>query len=159
MKLNVNVFDTKSIESAVSELKHYSKRLRKAEDIICEELIKIGAEVIDVQYSMTGEEYDLMYQKTEDGYVLMALGDNVMFLEFGTGVMTASDYGESLGLTIVEPGMWSQTEGRGFFRPGHEYWYWHRHKYTGTIATKGFLFATQEMKEQAERIVKRVIKK
>lgn len=164
-KIVVNLDDPGSIASAHDYFEKYAKTLKYVKFLsrITSELGQIGAEVIDGAYS-GGDEYDqgeytIRCQKIAGGgCLLIAEGQNVMFLEFGTGVMTDVEYGsDEVGL-FVYPGSWSQSEGVGQFVPGkHEYWFYDRKFYRGTPATKGFYFASKVMKDKAVGIVKKAV--
>lgn len=163
-KIKININDPTSIDNAITTLRTYSKNLKQATKQIAEELANLGAQVVDGAYSMGDSldavEYDVYTKRMPGGYVIVAEGNSVMFLEFGTGIMT-EDYEKSgVGLPPIVPGSYSQTEGMKHFIPGeHEYWFYERRKYTGTPATKGFYFANKQMQEQAEKIVRKALRK
>lgn len=154
MRIDIDIFDSKSINAAVKMLNRYADGIAKAAEEIARRLAEIGVQVVDQSYSFTGEAYTVRKEQTENGYMIIAEGDNVLFLEFGTGVLTEDyEHPNAEGLPVIAPGSWSQTEGMKHFIPGiHEYWYYNRRKYSGTIATQGFYFAKKEMKEQAKQI-------
>lgn len=159
-KIKVNLFDPSSIDNAVNLLRDYARKVRRAESRIEKELAILGAEVVDIQYSIIPyQDYEVNYYRTSEGYVIEAVGDSVVFLEFGTGQDTDSAYGSSEGFTFVEPGMWSQTWGKGQYKPGiHERWRHEGKVYTGTESVKGFYFAKREMRDQAVKIIRKVLK-
>lgn len=166
--IKVNLFDEKSIDRAVTELQNYSKSINSKAKQVADELTRIGAKIVDDRYSMAHEEeesYSVTYYIYEDEEVencaIIASGENVMFLEFGTGVYTDdfSDEFEHDRLPPIFGGSWSQSEGKGHFRPDHQYWYYNGIKYAGTLPMMGFYFATKEMKAQAENIVRKAFAK
>lgn len=154
MKIAIDLFDSKSIDNAISVIEKYRNNLKNTEDAIAKRLAEIGAQVVDQSYSITGEAFTVHSEKTDNGYMIIAEGENVVFLEFGTGVLTEDyEHPNAEGLPDITPGSWSQTEGKGHFIPGvHEYWYHNRKKYSGTIATQGFYFAKKEMMTQVNQI-------
>ena len=163
LKIKVNVFDPDSIQNAIDQLNLYKKTLQPKMNEIIEKLAVIGKQIVDYQYSGGTETdfYEVYCITNGNNAMIIAEGDGVMFLEFGAGVYT-SDYTAELateGLPPIFPGSYSQTEGRGFFRPGHEYWFYQHKKYVGAYPTRGFYMASVEMKEQAVEIAKKVFKK
>lgn len=161
MKININLFDPKSIDNAIKEIERYRDNLHKACEEIARRLAEIGAEVVKQSYSITDELVNVEPVKTETGYAIIAKGENVVFLEFGTGIFTEDyEHPNATGLPNIAPGSWSQTEGKGHFIPGeHEYWYYNHKKYSGTVATQGFYFAKKKMVEQATQIIREELHK
>ena len=158
------------MDTAISSLRDYAKKLKQSEREITEQLAEYGKEVVDGAYSMGDaldiSEYSVDVRRIPSGHAIVATGDNVMFLEFGTGVMT-EDCEEKISAELppIKPGEWSQNEGIGQFVPGsHEYWFYGKENgksilWTGTPATKGFYYANELMKKQAESIVKKAVSK
>ena len=162
--IKVNLLKENSIDRAIAELQKYTERLTKRAEKIANDLTKIGAKIVDDRYKMSHEEYVVYYLTAKDRgkktCLIVAEGENVMFLEFGTGIYT-DDFSDEFDHDTLPPifgGSWSQTEGMGHFRPDHQYWYYNRVKYQGTLPMMGFYFATKEMKEQAETIVREAFK-
>lgn len=161
MKLKINVFDEKSVEDAIAKINDYSKTLQGKADEIVARLTEIGRQVVDYQYSLSHEEYEVSCIVKGNSSMIIAEGDNVMFLEFGTGVYT-DDHTEEMeaeGLPPIFAGSYSQSEGMGHFRPDHQYWYYEGVKYQGTLPLQGFYFASKEIREQAVEIAIKVFKK
>lgn len=160
--IKVNLFDTESIDRAISKIKQYQAALDKKVNEIVEKLAQLGAEVVEFQYYSTHEDYyEVSCIVNGNSSMIIAEGENVMFLEFGTGVYTEdhTEEMETKGLPVIFPGSWSNTEGMGQFRPDHQYWF-HKHvMYQGTLPSRGFYFASKEIKEQAVGIAKKVFKK
>ena len=163
-KIKVNLFDIESINNAINQIKLYQISLDKKIEEVLSRLSTLGVEVIEYQYGLSHEDYyEVDCIVNGNSSMIIAEGENVMFLEFGTGIYT-DDYTEegeveSQGLPVIFPGSWSNTEGMGQFRPDHQYWY-HKHvMYQGTLPTRGFYFASKEIKAQAVDIAKKVFKK
>ena len=165
--IKVNLLKENSIDRAIAELQKYTERLTKRAEKVANELTKIGAKVVDDRYKMSHEpteSYAVTYYTYKDKEyptcVIIARGENVMFLEFGTGIYT-DDFSDEFDHDTLPPifgGSWSQTEGMGHFRPDHQYWYYNGIKYQGTLPMMGFYFATKEMQQQAETIVREAFK-
>ena len=161
MRIKVNVFDPQSIENAIKGLNFYSKTLELKASEVLGLLAERGKEIVDYSYSLSDEDCEVSCIVNGNSSMIIAEGQNVMFLEFGTGVYTDdfSDEMETKGLPPIFAGSYSQTEGRGHFRPDHQYWYYNRVMYQGTLPTRGFYFASKDIKEQAVEIAKKVFKK
>lgn len=161
MKIKVNVFDPASIDNAISQIKAYRNSLQSKIETIVERLAILGTQVVEYQYGLSHEDFEVSCITNGNSSMIIAEGDNVVFLEFGTGVYTEdhSSEMEAEGLPPIFAGSYSQTEGMGHFRPDHQYWYYEGIKYAGTLPTQGFYFASKEIKEQAVEIAKKVFKK
>ena len=82
--------NSKSIETAISELKAFRDSLDAKTDKLLKELADIGVEEATLRF--TGAMYDReTYTEVEikslsNGYVIVASGKDVAFIEFGAGV-------------------------------------------------------------------------
>lgn len=166
MLIQIDPFDVKSVDNAIQKIQEYKNSLSEKIDRLVTELLKLGMEIIEYQYS-TAEpgfatlDYEVSCITNGDSSMIIAEGSDVVFLEFGAGVYTANYLGEveSSGLPVIAPGSYSQTEGSGQFRPGHEYWWFGRRKYEGLVPCLGFYHASKEIREQAVTIAKRIFTK
>ena len=81
---------SKSIRAAIAELESYRDSIEKKMDKLLEELADIGLMEATVRFE--GAMYDrethtdLEVKHTSDGYVIVASGRDVAFIEFGAGV-------------------------------------------------------------------------
>ena len=165
MKIKINPYSRESVDNAITQIKTYRDTIEPKVKEILSQLTALGGQIVEYQYYSPNAEYDTEVSCIVNGNssMIIAEGENVMFLEFGTGIYT-DDYTEegeveSQGLPVIFPGSWSNTEGMGQFRPDHQYWY-HKHvMYQGTLPTRGFYFASKEIKAQAVDIAKKVFKK
>lgn len=160
MKIQVNLYDPKSIDNAIRQINAYKKRIEEMANDVISELARMGEQIVDTQFSLSGEDYDISCEINGNYAMIIAEGENVVFLEFGTGVDTEvpDSEMESSGLPPIYAGSWSETEGRGvFYRFGH--WYYQRKLYTGTMATRGFYFASKEIRERAVEVARKAFKK
>lgn len=163
--ISVDLGSNDSINNAVEELRAYAKKVKENSVRVLDEVSEIGRQEAFTDYSVGCDYYDMgrfnisLKKVTKYSRVLEAKGDNVMFLEFGTGINTADDYGNEVGFTFVFPGSYSQTVGAGNFKPGiKENWHYRHRKYTGTEATKGLYLSVKEMKKRAEEVAREVFK-
>ena len=163
MKIKINPYSKESVENAITQIKTYRDTIEPKVNEILSQLTALGGQIVEYQYYSPNAEYDTEVSCIVNGNssMIIAEGLNVMFLEFGTGIYTEdnSEEMESEGLPPIFAGSYSQSEGTGQFRPDHQYWYYNRVKYAGTLPTHGFYFASKEIKKQAVEIAKKVFKK
>lgn len=82
--------DSRSIQGAIREIEAYKRRLSKIKDDICLNLAKIGMQEASIRFASA--QYDgtndsvVTIEQTENGYKVVASGNAVAFIEFGTGV-------------------------------------------------------------------------
>lgn len=90
MKIKINPFDSKSITDAINQLKQYKKDFLAKEELFIKRLAEIGVSVARTGFATA--DYDgendvvvtLEYQGNRA--VVVASGETVGFIEFGTGV-------------------------------------------------------------------------
>lgn len=155
--------NTESIKKAIKELTEYSNSLEEKAQRLAVELAEIGKPVVESHYSMGSAEgnrdFVVTVEPRKRGCVLSAKGNDVCFLEFGTGVMATDNFvgPDATGLPPIYPGSWSETHARQFVTKG--FWYYNRTKYYGTSPKMGMFYAKQEMKRNIERKAKEVFSK
>lgn len=170
MRIRINPLDPDSIDRAIIKLNEYKLSLQQKTEEIVRRLTVLGGQVVEYYYSAAesnpdfdGVDYEVTCIVNGNSSMIIAEGLDVVFLEFGAGVGVRDDTlaagMETKGLPPIFPGSYSQLEGSGHFRPGHEYWYYNRHRYESLPAYQGFYFASKEIKEQAVEIAKKVFKK
>lgn len=160
--IRVNITNKESVSKAISDLKDYAKRLREAEKEITRQLAELGVKVIQIEYyNVEPSDYDVYSEEIPNGHVIVANGEDVMFIEFGAGVVTADyEHPEAEGLPPIEAGEWSRTEGsKQFYLKG--YWYYNHERYTHypDYPAWGFHEARKQIIEQAEEVVRKVLAK
>lgn len=161
--MNVNITVT-GVDEAIA-------LLEKAKDIdrplleACEDLINIARIIVISRYSLQGngnDDFTTNVEPITNGYRLTVSGEDVGFLEFGAGVFTEADeFADDVDFPIY-PGSWSELNphsnnpnARYFAKNG--FWWWSNIRYTGLIATRGMQRALDEIRIQADTIVKRKI--
>lgn len=161
MKIKIKL-SRDSVDEAITQVKAYRRNLPNKTEEILTKLANMGKQIVDFRFSLTGEEYDVSCIVNGNNAMIIATGDNVVFLEFGTGVGVidkTEEFGmETAGLPPIYSGSWSETEGSGVFAR-HGYWHYNGHFYAQTMATQGFYFASKEIRDKAVEEAKRVFKK
>lgn len=129
MEIQIDIFDKKSIDGAVSELIKIRNSLDKKMQILCERLVNIGLPVANMWFDIgvhegkqeTGVSVEVI--PTQKGCKLKAYGSNaykgevVFFIEFGTGVYAHTNEMNTEGLDTT-PGSWSKDHIRMFTELG-----------------------------------------
>lgn len=90
MKLKIDPFDKKSIDTAIKQLQQYQTDFKEKEREFQRKLGEIGIQVARTGFALA--DYDGMNDVTvelvpyDGGYSVVAKGQTVGFIEFGTGV-------------------------------------------------------------------------
>lgn len=145
-----------SCEKAIKALKEYQKDIKPKLDEVCKRLAEIGRdEALSIINSIpttagnTVERVDVV--KTENGYKLVMEGEDVYFIEFGTGDGVSAHYDTSVP---VAWGSWSAEHSQMLFNNG--FWYYDNVRYTGTPAYMPMYYAEKKMREEMPYIIKEV---
>lgn len=90
MKIVINPFDTKSINAAIKQLKQYQKDFQVKEELFVKRLAEIGVSVATTGFALADYDgvNDVQVTMTQSGASakVIAYGETVGFIEFGTGV-------------------------------------------------------------------------
>lgn len=156
--INIDVSNPQSISEAAAFVRRYSNkitsRLKTALKIICQKGAEIAAKeygaAVEVSYTFVGD----------DLCIVSANGDDVCFLEFGTGFVTDSEHPYAGKVPFgVYPGSWSMTEGAGTFdawvnsgKDPASYPY-------NTTPRRAMLHAYEKIYDIAEKTIKEVFSK
>jgi len=148
--------DGSSIRNAIAQIDNLQRNYEAKCDEFLKRLGEIGAEAVRRKFSETTHEsydtYSIGYQLETDGCTIYADGEQVAFIEFGTG--NGAWYPTDVGVT-VKPGSWSETEGTGEYAK-YGSWHWKGTKYFGTSPALGFVEARAEIEYQAPKIAKEI---
>lgn len=89
MNINISLNDASSLNSAISQLENYAARFKDMCFEVCEQLAKIGKDVLNATYSAAAyagtNDIQVSSEPIEGGYRLSANGSVLGFIEFGTG--------------------------------------------------------------------------
>lgn len=163
MKIVVNPLDPKSIAAAIKQVKQYEKELAAKEREFIRRLAEIGVSVATTGFSLA--DYDgtndvqVVMQQSGSRAAVIASGETVGFIEFGTGVKFR-EY-NSAGLEYKPPAHGTYGEGKGANPHG---WYYNptegvagRHTY-GNPPAEAMLTARDEMIDRVIAIAREVWK-
>ena len=147
---------------ALKELRAYQNEVPAKIDEVCRRLAEIGADEARKRFNRGdhGNNQVFVYPpiKTANGYKIVAAGEDVYFIEFGTGFNAGTAYGDGgvpASVSVpVYPGSWSEKHAQAFSE--HGYWYYGNEKLQGTEAEMPMYYAGKAIRENEKRIVEEV---
>jgi hypothetical protein len=161
MKIVINPFDKKSIAQAEKLVKQYKKDFLEKEREFTRRLAEIGVSVAQAGFATA--DYDgvndvvVTMEKTVNGYAVIASGQAVGFIEFGTGVKYPE--WDNSGMAYTPPPHGSYGKGHG----KQPYGWWFKgsdgavaqHTY-GNQPAEAMRTARDQMVEQVTQIAREV---
>jgi len=122
--INVDM-SSQSFANAIQELTKYQKEAEEKANNLIKRLAEIGAEAVRNKFAETDHIGDdgipfVVIERTNNGWAIVAKGNEVAFVEFGTGIMAS--YPEAVNGVIVSDGSFSRTQGTGEYA---KYGSWH----------------------------------
>lgn len=148
-----------SIQKAIDELKKYEEQIKPKLKEVCKRLAEIGRdEAVSIVNTVRQQDDNFVERidavPTENGYKIVMEGEDVYFIEFGTGDGVSAHYDTSVP---VAWGTWSAEHSQMLWNNG--FWYYHHVRYEGTPAYMPMYYAEKKMREEMPRIVKEVFGK
>ncbi|WP_406044129.1 hypothetical protein [Succinimonas sp.] len=163
MKITIDPFNKDSVDAAVKMVRQYERDFKRKETEFVRRLAEIGVVTAAGIYSAAdydGEHNVSVYlKKTSNGYSVMADGETVGFLEFGTGIRNREWGGEGLPYTPPPHGSYGKGHGKqpyGWWFKAQEYGVT-MHTY-GNPPADGMLTARNHMIEKVTQIAREVWK-
>ena len=158
MKRIVIDLSAESCQKALEELQKYEKEIKPKMEEVCRRLAEIGKqEAISVVNTIKLSEGNAVDRidtvKTDNGYKIVMEGEDVYFIEFGTGDGTSPHFDTSVP---VAWGTWSAEHKQILWT--HGFWYYNHIKFTGTTAYMPMYYAEKAMRENLSRVVSEVFK-
>lgn len=163
MKIVMNPLDPKSVEEAIRMVKQFRKDFEAKENEFTRRLAEIGVRVAQAGFSTA--DYDgindvaVTMVRTDNGYTVVASGETVGFIEFGTGVRYPEWDDTGMDYTPPKHG----TYGKGQGKNPHGWWFRQNdggranHTY-GNPPAEAMLTARNEIIERAIQIAREVWK-
>ena len=163
MRIVINPFDKKSITAAIKQLERYEKEFQEKEAEFVRRLKELGMSVAETGFSLADYDgvNDVLIAETQNGAraAIIAYGEAVGFIEFGTGVKFR-EY-DSSSTEFTPPPHGSYGKGKGANPKG---WYFSqgegahgRHTY-GNIPAEAMLTARDVMVERVIQVAREVWK-
>lgn len=161
MRIVIDPFDKKSINAAVKTLEQYKKDFLKKEAEFVRRLKELGVSVAQAGFATADYDgvNDVLIAETQSGgrAAIIAYGETVGFIEFGTGVKYPE--WDSTGMDYTPPKHGTYGQGKGANPKG---WYFSpgegaagRHTY-GNPPAEAMLTARNTMVEQITQIAREV---
>ena len=160
MKITINPYDTKSINTAIKQLKQYKKDFLAKEELFVKRLAEIGLSVASTGFALADYDgiNDVQVTMTRSGTkaVITAQGETVGFIEFGTGVRHPE--WNNMGMEYTPPKHGSYGKGQGARPHG---WYFKQgegaaqHTY-GNVPAEAMRTARDVMIEKVTQIAREV---
>lgn len=161
MKIVVNPFDPQSVVTALEQVKQYKKDFLAKEKEFVRRLAEIGVRVAQAGFATA--DYDgvndvvVSMVQTSSGYSVVAAGETVGFIEFGTGVKYPEWDNTGMDYTPPKHG----TYGKGLGANPNGWWFKQnegsraRHTY-GNQPAEAMLTARNEIAERVIQIAREV---
>lgn len=116
---------SKSINSAIRQLEKLDKEWDRKVDTLLKKVAKLGAKKASVGFSKAAydgnNDVDVTVEKIDNGYVIKASGEAVLFVEFGAGVTYGYGHPEPMQ---YGPGTYPSEKGRRSSADGKFYKNW-----------------------------------
>lgn len=163
MKIVIDPFDKKSIDAAIKKVQQYEKDFRAKEIEFVRRLKEIGVSVAETGFALADYDgvNDVLIAESQNGTraVVIAYGETVGFIEFGTGVKFREYDSSTTEYTPPKHG----TYGKGKGKNPHGWFYKQgdgaaaRHTY-GNPPAEAMLAARDEMIQRVAQIAREVWK-
>lgn len=152
-----------SATAAAEYLKAHKKQVDPKLKEVCKRLAEIGASEASARFARGDHGnggVSVSVEPIENGYKIVASGQDVYFIEFGTGVFAGIAYGDS-GVPAVSvpvyPGSYSEQNKRRFSEYG--FWYYKGERLEGTEAEMPMYYAGRAIRMNEKRIAQEVFGK
>lgn len=166
MRIVINPLDKKSIDKAYKQIIAYKKDFKKKEQEFVKRLAEIGVSVASAGFELA--DYDgindvnvRLMKKAGGGYSVMASGETVGFIEFGTGINNPEwvDDGNVSGAAYTPPPHGSYGKGHG--KQPHGWWFYPNPGASathtkGNVPAEAMLTARNEMIDKVTQIAREV---
>lgn len=170
MKITINIFSKNSVDAAADKLRRYAALVKKLEEELPKRLVAYGVPVaqvlfdnaaydIDVGGLGTHPEITVTAEPRENGYAVVANGQEVCFVEFGAGVFFNGSGGTYKGTRPPEiVGIGEYGKGYGKRRA----WAYVNEAgikviARGTPASNSMYFTAQEMRARIAETAKEIL--
>lgn len=163
MKIVINPFDKGSIDNAIKQVTQYERDFKRKEEEFVRRLKELGVSVATAGFATADYDgvNDVLIAETQLGgrAAIIAYGEAVGFIEFGTGVKFREWNGDDTEYTPPAHG----TYGKGYGKNPHGWWFKQsdgaiaRHTY-GNPPAEAMLQARNVMVERVIEIAREVWK-
>lgn len=167
-KIEVNLCSYASIQKAIKELEEYKAWVVRKSDELAKRLATLGATVASLNFSRAIyngiNDVRVSVEPIDNGYKIIASGQAVAFIEFGSGARYGGGYPNNETQVMPEisaPGSWSEDEsvGRGHWNSPNGWWLpkdkGGGHSY-GNPPAMAMYFASKEIQDKVKSIAQEV---
>jgi len=154
--VRINVFDRGSITRAIKMLEKMQKDFTDKVPVFIEKMSEVVSESLKSSY---GDSYGITVATdvVENGYVISANGEQVVFIEFGAGDDANETHAFASVMPFdVSPGSWSRSEEGKEMYAKFGYWKFHGIKYTYIEPRNAFEKAYVDVLKNYARIAEEV---
>ena len=145
-------FTYSGIEHAIQTLHRYDDLDGKAREI-ADRLCKIGEPIIRQVHGHHADNIETV--PTDNGYKIVAEGEDVLFIEFGAGDAAGSANANYDRVpSVARPGSWSEKHAQMYSRYG--FWVFGGHIYREVQPTPAFYYAYEYMVQNLPMIAREV---
>ena len=149
--MDITVTQSGNMRGWINRMLH----LREKVEEVAKRLCKVGEPIIQATH---GNHARVWSEPTDSGYKVCAEGEDILFIEFGTGLKAGQDahlYDEVPG--VVGEGTWSATHAKMYSTWG--FWVFAGEIYYYTEPHPAFYYAYQAMVEALPQIAQEVFSK
>lgn len=149
--MDITVTQSGNMRGWINRMLH----LREKVEEVAKRLCKVGEPIIQATH---GNHARVWSEPTKNGYKVCAEGEDILFIEFGTGLKAGQDahlYDEVPG--VVGDGTWSATHAKMYSTWG--FWVFAGEIYYYTEPHPAFYYAYQAMVEALPQIAQEVFSK
>lgn len=149
--MDITVTQSGNMRGWINRMLH----LREKVEEVAKRLCKVGEPIIQATH---GNHARVWSEPTQNGYKVCAEGEDILFIEFGTGLKAGQDahlYDEVPG--VVGEGTWSATHAKMYSTWG--FWVFAGEIYYYTEPHPAFYYAYQAMVEALPQIAQEVFSK
>lgn len=155
-----------SCNRAIEELKQYQKNIKPKLDEVCRRLAEIACQEANLHYAEANADSaetgnggviaTVLPLEGGNGYKIRAEGEDVYFIEFGTGNSAGMFYGEGLPVTSVPvyPGSYSE-QNKGMYAQ-YGYWFYNGKIMSSTPVYMPMYWAGKAVRDNLRRVEKEV---
>lgn len=141
---------------AKQKLDAYARREKDRLDEVCRRLAEIGAReassvVAGIRTAEGNTDVRVEAKRTDNGWKIVMEGQDVYFIEFGTGDGVSAHYDTSVP---VAWGTWSAEHKQVLWTRG--FWYYDKVRFTGTPAYMPMYYAEKKMREEMPKVIQEV---
>ena len=139
------------VAHALKTLEKYASIQSKLSEF-AEKLAQVGEAEAAITYGGR-----VTHRLTADGATIVISGEDVLFIEFGTGDAAGIHAAQYDAVpSVVRPGSWSETHAHQYEMLG--FWWWHNQKFTETPPHPGAYDAYRAMVQAIPRIASEVFR-